>query len=277
MPSISANTTANTAVSYLNANSMAESTAIDEISSGKDTTSAASDPAGEAISTTMNSDVTVLQQAATNASDGESVLNTASGALTNISDVLTRMQSLAAEAQSGSSSTASLADLNAEFTALISEVSNIANQTTFNGESLFTSSSIYTSTSGATFLVGDSSTDTISVSLADLATLVTTISSLVVSSTTAASSAMTTLSTAIDGISTDQSQVGAQLEQLQYTGSVISTSITNLQSASSAITSVDISAEETIYTNEETLTSAAVTAVTDANNMQSELLKVLQG
>jgi len=70
--------------------------------------------------------------------------------------------------------------------------------------------------------------------------------------------------------------VGAQLEELLYTGSVVSTSITNLQSASSAITSVDISAEETIYTNEETLTSAAVTAVSDANAMQSELLKVLQ-
>jgi flagellin len=70
--------------------------------------------------------------------------------------------------------------------------------------------------------------------------------------------------------------VGAQLEELLYTGSVVNTSITNLQSASSAITSVDISAEETTYTNAETLTSAAVTAVTDANAMQSELLKVLQ-
>jgi flagellin len=87
---------------------------------------------------------------------------------------------------------------------------------------------------------------------------------------------MVALASQIDTISTEQSSVGAQLEELQYTGSVVSTSITNLQSASSAITSVDISAEETTYTNEETLTSAAVTAVSDANAMQSELLKVLQ-
>jgi flagellin len=277
MPSISANTTANTAVSYLNANSTAESTAIEEISSGQDTTSAASDPAGMAISTIMNSDVTVLQQAATNVTNGESVLNTASGALTNISDVLTRMQSLAAEAQSGSSSTASLSDLNTEFASLANEVSNIVNQTTFNGENLLTGSATYNGGTGATFLVGDASTDTINVSLKSLGAMVTTLAGLSISSVTSAGAAMLSLSTELDTISTNQSSVGAQLEELQYTGSVVSTSITNLQSASSAITSVDISAEETTYTNEETLTSAAVTAVTDANNMQSELLKVLQG
>jgi len=273
MPSISANTTANTAVSYLNANSSAESTAIEEISSGQDTTNAASDPAGLAISTGMNSDVAILQQAATNVTNGESVLNTASGALTNMSDVMTRMQSLAAEAQSGSSSTASLDDLNAEFQSLLAEVSNIANQTTFNGETLLTGT---TYASGATFLVGDTSSDTITVTITAASTAIGALSSLSVSTVSDASSAMTALTTAINDISTYQSSVGAQLEQLEYTGSVVNTSITNLQSASSAITSVDISAEETTYTNEETLTSAAVTAVSDANMMQSELLKVLQ-
>jgi flagellin len=274
MPVISANTTANTAVAFLNANSTNESTAIEEISSGQDTTNAASDPAGMAISTGMNSDVAILQQAAINVTSGESVLNTASGALSNMSDIMTRMQSLAAEAQSGSSSTASLADLNAEFTSLIAEVSNIVNQTTFNGEPVLTTSATYAS--GAVFLVGDTSSDTISLTLPAVATVASNIGSLAVTSVSSASAAMSELTTEINLLSTYQSSVGAQLEQLLYTGSVVGTTITNLQSASSAITSVDISAEETTYTNEETLTSAAVTAVSDANMMQSELLKVLQ-
>jgi flagellin len=274
MPAISTNTTANIAVAYLNANSTNESTAIEEISSGQDTTNAASDPAGMAISTGMNTDIAIFTQAATNVTNGESVLNTASGALTNISDIMTRMQSLAAEAQSGSSSTASLNDLNAEFQSLIDEVSNIVNQTTFNAEPVLTTGSVYAT--GATFLVGDTSSDTISITMPSVAAVASALGTLNLTSVTGASAAMTSLTSEINTISTYQSSVGAQLEELLYTGSVVSTSITNLQAASSAITSVDISAEETTYTNEETLTSAAVTAVSDANAMQSELLKVLQ-
>jgi flagellin len=52
--------------------------------------------------------------------------------------------------------------------------------------------------------------------------------------------------------------------------------VTNLQSSASAITDVDLSAAQTNYTNQQTLTSAAVSALTEANQMQQELLKVLQ-
>ncbi len=57
----------------------------------------------------------------------------------------------------------------------------------------------------------------------------------------------------------------------------MATATTNLEAANSALVDVDLSAEQTTYTNESTLTSAAVTALTEANQMQQELLKVLQG
>jgi flagellin len=282
MPAISTNVTANSANYYLNLNTAAESQALEEISSGSKITSAASDASGLAISTNMNSDAAVLEQASTNVTNGESVLNTADGALSNISDVLTRMKALAAEAQSGSSDASSLADIQTEFSALATEVANISTQTTFNGQSLLSTTnsdgttSAFTSSSGASFLVGTDASDTITIQLSDLSAMATALSSLDVSTASGASAAMTALTTDIQSISTDRASVGAQLEQLQYTGDTISTSITNLQSASSAITDVDLSAEQTTYTNESTLTSAAVSALTEANQMQSELLKVLQ-
>ncbi len=282
MSVIGTNIAANTALAYLNKNSAAESSALAKISSGSNITSASDDAAGLAISSNMKSDIAVLQEAATNTTNGESVLNTADGALSNISDVLTRMKALATEAQSGSSDASSLSDIQTEFTALATEVSNIATQTTFNGQSLLSTTnsdgttSSFTSTSGATFMTGTSSSDTIAVKLTDLTSMISALSSLDVSSASGASAAMDTLTTDIQSVSTQRASVGASLEQLQYTGDVISTSITNLQAANSAISDVDLSAEQTNYTNEQTLTSAAVTALTEANQMQTELLKVLQ-
>jgi flagellin len=95
MPVISTNTAANSAVRYLNINAAQESSALAKLSSGSKITQASDDAAGLAISTRISSDVTTLQQAATNASQATSILQTADGGASNISDILARMKSLA--------------------------------------------------------------------------------------------------------------------------------------------------------------------------------------
>ncbi len=72
-----------------------------KLSSGSRITSASDDAAGLAISTRISSDITTLQQAATNASQATSILQTADGGASNISDILARMKSLASESASG--------------------------------------------------------------------------------------------------------------------------------------------------------------------------------
>ena len=79
MPAISTNTAANSAVRYLNINSMQETSALSKLSSGSRITSASDDAAGLAISTRISSDITTLQQAATNAAQATSILQTADG------------------------------------------------------------------------------------------------------------------------------------------------------------------------------------------------------
>jgi len=277
MPVIGTNTAANTALQYLNKNSAAESSALAKISSGSRITSAADDAASLAISTNMKSDIAVLQQVTTNVANGEAVLNTADGALSNISDVLTRMKALATEAQSGSSDTTSLADIDAEYQKLLTEIGNISTQTTFNGVSLLDGSSSYNTGTGVSFQTGTSSTDTLKVLLTTINASSMSISGTSLTTATLAATAMSALTSAIANVSTERAGVGADLSQLKYTGDTVATSTTNLEAANSALTDVDLSAEQTAYTNAQTLTSAAVTALTEANQMQQELLKVLQG
>jgi flagellin len=177
MPVISTNTAANSAVRYLNINSTEQSQSLSKLASGSRITQASDDAAGLAISTRIQSDVTALEQAATNASHGISVLQTADGGASNISDILQRMKALASESASGTVTDNERTYINAEFSQLIDEVDGTATSTRYNGQSLLDGTSSFAS--GVTVMVGSDATDTITVQLSTL-----TASSLGLTSTT---------------------------------------------------------------------------------------------
>ena len=166
MPAINTNTAANAAVRYLNINSSQETSSLSKLSSGSRITSASDDAAGLAISTRISSDVTTLQQAATNASQATAILQTADGGASNISDILARMKSLASESASGTTTDSSRAYINSEFTQLTSEIDSIASGTRYSSQSLLDGSSVFAS--GVSVLVGSSGSDTITITLTSL-------------------------------------------------------------------------------------------------------------
>ncbi|MDB5467545.1 MAG: flagellin domain protein, partial [Phenylobacterium sp.] len=229
---------------------------------------------GLAIATGMKSDMAVLQQAATNVQNGTAVLNTADGALSNISDILTRMKTLTAQAQSGSSGVNDLSYINAEYTQLQSEINDIATKTTFNGTSLLDGASSYSA--GVNFMVGTSSTDTINVQLNGADSTALGINATSITSAAAAGTAMTALDSAISTISSARANVGATLSRFSFRGAVINTSLQNLTAAKSAITDTDIAATQSAYSTAQTMTTAAVSALYDANQMNQALLKLIQ-
>ena len=274
MPVISTNTAANTALRYLNNNSAAQSESLAKLSSGSRIVSAKDDASGLAIATSMNADITVLNQAATNVTSGTSVLNTADGALSNIADILQRMNSLTAQAQSGSSSTDDLSYIDAEYQQLLEEIDDIATTTAFNGVGLLDGTSAYST--GVDFLVGTASTDTITVTMGGADTTTLALNGTSITDAASAATNMDLIDTAITTVSAMRADVGATLSRFEYRGDVISTSLENLESAASAITDVDIAAEQTNFTNAQTLTSAAIAALGQANSMSQSLLKLLQ-
>jgi len=274
MPAISTNTAANAAVRYLNINSQQETSALSKLSSGSRITSASDDAAGLAISTRISSDVTTLQQAATNASQATSILQTADGGASNISDILARMKSLASESASGTVTDSSRLYINSEFSQLTSEIDSIASGTRYSGSSLLDGTSAFSS--GVSVLVGSSATDTITITLSSLtSTSLLGATALDVSTQAGANTALTTLDAAIDKVSAARADIGAQESRFNFSADSISTQTQNLQSANSAIKDVDIASEQATLSSAEVKTQAAVSAETAANQMPQSLLKLL--
>lgn len=274
MPVISTNTAANTALRYLNANSDAQSASLAKLSSGQRIQSAKDDAAGLATSTNIAADVVVLEQAAINAQQGTAVLQTADGALSQISDILQRMKSLTAQAQSGSVDDSGRANIDAEYQQLLEEIDDIATSTNFNGSNLLDGTGAYST--GVSFLLGSSSSETLTVTIGGATATDLAINGTAVDTAANATTAMDAIDAAINSISTARAEVGASLSRFEYRGSVIDTSLENLEAAKSAISDADIAAEQTNYTNMSTLTQAAIAALGEANSMSSQLLKLLQ-
>jgi len=273
MPVINTNTAANSAVRYLNINAAQESSSLAKLASGSKITKASDDAAGLAISTRISSDITTLQQAATNASQATSILQTADGGASNISDILARMKSLASQSASGTVTDSSRAYIESEFSELTSQIDSIATGTRYSGQSLLDGTSAFAS--GVSVLVGSSASDTITVTLSNLKSSTLGLTSLDISTLSGATTALTALDTAIDTVSAARATIGAQESRFNFSASSISTQTENLQSANSAITDVDIASEQAKLSSAEVKTQAAVSAESAANKMPQYLLNLL--
>jgi len=109
---------------------------MQRLSSGLRINSAKDDAAGLAISDRMTSQVRGLNQASRNANDGISLAQTAEGALQETTNILQRMRELAVQSANDTNSASDRTSLQAEVNQLKSEMTRIANTTSFNGKNL---------------------------------------------------------------------------------------------------------------------------------------------
>ncbi len=106
--------------------------ATEKLSSGYRINRAADDAAGLAISEKMRKQIRGLTQASTNAQDGISAVQTAEGALTEVHDMLQRMNELSVKAANGTQSESDRQAIQSEINALVTEVDRVAITTKFN-------------------------------------------------------------------------------------------------------------------------------------------------
>ena len=132
---------------------------MERLSSGKRINSAMDDAAGLAITHKLESKITGLNQGIRNANDGVSMLQTAEGALEETSAILIEWKNLRPKRLVGLILLQTEIQWTLEFQALLSEITRISATTDFNGTQLLQNDS------SATFVVGDSGTDTVSISL----------------------------------------------------------------------------------------------------------------
>ena len=106
--------------------------ATEKLSSGYKINRAADDAAGLSISEKMRKQIRGLTQASSNAQDGISAVQTAEGALTEVHDMLQRMNELAVKAANGTNSEDDRAYIQAEVDQLVTEIDRVSTTTKFN-------------------------------------------------------------------------------------------------------------------------------------------------
>jgi len=244
------------------------------LSTGLRISTAADDAAGLAISERLRSQVRSLEQAKRNANDGISFVQTAEGALNEVSSILTRLRELAIQSSNGSVSDQDKATLDEEFQSLINEVNRIGRSTEFNGINLLDGSS-----SSVSFQVGFGTTsgiDTLNVSLAAALSTSLSLDALDISSSGVTTTAISSIDAAINTVSSLRGSLGAVQNRLGSTINNLAIQTENLSAAESRIRDVDVAYETAQLTRNNILQSASISVLSQANAQPQSALQLLQ-
>ena len=133
MTTINTNINALSSKNALVVNNRTLSKSMEQLSTGKRINSAADDAAGQAISSRMTSYMKGLDQAVRNANDGISLLQTAEGAMVEVTNMLQRMRELSIQSGNDSNTSVDRGYLQLEFSALRDQITSVARTTQWNG------------------------------------------------------------------------------------------------------------------------------------------------
>lgn len=248
---------------------------FEHLSSGLRITKAADDAAGLALSEGMRAEIKSLHQAKRNTMDGISVVQTAEGAMQEITDIVSRMRELSVQASSGVLQATERAYLQTEFTALQSEIDRIADSTQFNGLSIANGT-----TASVTVQVGAQNTanDRIAVTLIDGngAALGIDAASVDLGSAANAQASITALDTALDSINDGRADLGAAQNRLTSAMHNLENYTENLIEAESRIRDVDFAQETAELTRNQVFSQAGTSVLAQANQSPQAALALIQ-
>jgi flagellin len=277
MPVINTNVNAVFAQNAMKTNTRAMGTAMEQLSTGSRINSAKDDAAGLAIGQNMTSQVRGLNQAVRNANDGINMLQTAEGAMVEVSNMLQRMRELAVQASNGTYSTTQRTYLQKEFSQLSSQITSINTQTKWNDTTVLAA--------GTTkFQVGAMSGQTVSV-VVSATTLVglgissatfTLSGATVASGMTNASSAITKLDSALGTINAQRATLGASINRLTYAADNLTNISSNLSASRSTVMDTDYATATTQLSKTQIIQQAATAMLAQANQQPQSVLSLLK-
>ena len=252
----------------LTTSSQAKST--EKLSSGYKINRAADDAAGLAISEKMRRQIRGLTQAAANAQDGISMVQTAEGALNEVHDMLQRMNELAIKASNGTMTTEDQSYINKEVSALKSEIDRVAETTTFNEQSLLKANTTFKLQVGSE----TNTKDTIDVAIKKMDTSGLSITK-GTANTTDAKGLVGEVKSAINTLNEQRADLGAQQNRLEHTINNLNNVVENTTSAESAIRDTDMATEMVKYSNNNILAQAGQAMLAQANQANQGVLSLL--
>ena len=274
MVSINSNYAASFAATAAKQTTSALDSAMEKLSTGKRINYARDDAAGQAIATRLTAEIQGLAAASRNASDGQALLDTAEGALSETQTLLLRMRELAVQSSNGTLAAADRAALEKEAQALETEITRIADTTTWAGTNLLDSSL----SDGVTFQVGTKSGETITVSIAEMSSSAATINIAAqsIGTFTDAQAAITAIDNALSGVSDVRGSLGAISNRLDSTVANIDQIKVNLMSSRGRIEDTDFAQETGNLAKGQILQQAATAMLAQANASKQSVLALLQ-
>jgi len=247
------------------------SKSTEKLSSGYRVNRAADDAAGLAISEKMRRQIRGLTQASRNAQDGISMVQTAEGALNEVHDMLQRMNELAVQAANGTNvASQDKHYINLEVKQLISEISQVANNTTFNGLSLLTQDN-----KTITLQIGSEKGHTMSISLFKLNATGLGVNVVNVSTSTGAVNAISTIKAAINTLNEKRATLGAFQNRLEHKIANLDNVVENTTAAESRIRDTDMATEMVKYSNSNILQQAGQAMLAQSNQANQGVLSLL--
>ena len=262
--SVVTNTAAQNAQMNLQGTSLGLNKALPRLSSGLRINMSGDDAAGLAVANSYRSTVAVLTQGIQNANDGVSTLQIKDGALNNISTLLDRMATLAAESASAGF-TGSRSTLQSEFSAVISEISREAAVAGLTASAAF---SVFVSSNGVNGTVGGT------IGAADATALG--ISALDISTAGGATTAVTTITAAVATLGVTQGTVGSLENRLSFAISLANSQVVSNQAAESRLRDANIAQESANMTKYSVLNQAGIAALAQANQQSQSVLSLLR-
>jgi flagellin len=294
MISLQTNVTSLFAQEQLNLNNNFESSTIEQLTSGYRINSAGDDAAGLAVANQLQANVAELQQGVINAANGTSILQIMDGGLSNISNLLDRLQTLATESASGTFA-GNRTTLDNEFQSVLPEITRQAgNIGLATGGTTSTSGTIgssqYNTNPLAIFIGGgDTGTPTDDQVTVDLTnggegvdagglglTGATVTGATETAAITNATAALALVQTAISNLGIVQGAVGSGENLLNYATNLANSQITNLTASESSIKDANVAAEASNLAKAQTLQQSSIAALAQANSMPEAILKLLQ-
>jgi len=239
--------------------------AMERLSTGKRINSAADDAAGLAIASSMTSQIRGMQQGVRNANDGISLVQTAEGALNEVTNMLQRIRELSVQAASGTFSADDRTNIGLEVTALTAQMTQVITGTDFNGISLL---------DDATAINIQAGEDVIAVGRTDLTGVSGATYS--VADAAAATTTIATVDTQLAAVNSARASFGASQNRLESAVNNLTNVSTNLTDARSRIVDTDYSAETTALSKAQILGQASTAMLAQANQSQQNVLSLLR-
>ena len=260
---------------------------MEKLSSGMKINRAGDDASGLAVSEKMRSQIRGLNQAATNAQNGISFIQTTEGFLQSTTDIVQRIRELAVQSSNGIYTDEDRMQIQVEVSQLIAEVDRIASQAQFNGMNMLTGrfakpTGENTVTASMWLHIGANMDQRAQVFIGTMTSQALNLRNvgdeqiMSLASPDDANRAIGTLDEALKKINKQRADLGAYQNRLEYTVNGLNIGAENLQAAESRIRDTDMAKEMVEFTKNQVLTQAGTAMLAQANQSTQGVLSLLQ-